>query len=620
MPSEETPLVVTNENPEVAASIFSKLYFCWVNPIFRLGSKRSLQPDDMYPIDPEMASETLTARLEKEWQRQVDEGGTPSLIKAIFVSNKSSIIFLLLLAHLFCVIRIANAFLFARIAVFFDPYSSVGRHEVLILTAGCAGVSVLWITVLPFMFYRTKKFASTLKIAVTGMIYRKACKLNQTEFAKLSVGNVVNLIENDAQRLEANCEILNGLVVQFLFIPLTFLLMCHQLGVIPSLVGYGSFLLIIPLQYGLGKQVAIVRAKTAPLSDERVKKIHEILTSMKLIKMYGWELMFKKLVETVRSREIWWNGIYVLLTTMTLVISMIWAPGISLLITVLYMKSTGTVVTTSWILSYLAFAFLIRIGLHFLSGQSFIYLGQLEASIKRIEICLLYKDDLATSINAKDRLKGVIIRSKVQQGNDGLTMIKMDNLNVTWGERNFGLSDLSISIRRRELVAIVGPVGCGKTTFLLAILRELRVLSGELYVQSSVSYASQTPWIFNGTVEDNIVFKRTLDQERLLSCINDCCLEDDLLQFPEGLRTRVGDKGMRLSGGQKARISLARAVYGNEDIILLDDPLSAVDSRSSEKLFRGLIKGSLATKTRLIVTHSTCYLPEVDRIIVLEPV
>ena len=139
-------------------------------------------------------------------------------------------------------------------------------------------------------------------------------------------------------------------------------------------------------------------------------------------------------------------------------------------------------------------------------------------------------------------------------------------------------------------------------------------------VRGKIAYASQEAWVFSGTVRQNILCGLGYDVKRYKEVVRACALEKDLSLLPDGDQTTVGDRGVSLSGGQKARLNLARALYIDADIYLLDDPLSAVDAQVGRHLFDRAITGYLCDKIRILVTHQLQYLPEVDRIVVLKEV
>ncbi|KAF9577874.1 hypothetical protein BGW38_006645, partial [Lunasporangiospora selenospora] len=189
------------------------------------------------------------------------------------------------------------------------------------------------------------------------------------------------------------------------------------------------------------------------------------------------------------------------------------------------------------------------------------------------------------------------------------------------------LNNLTMKLHKNELLAIVGPVGCGKSSFCMALLQELPLVSGSMDIaqqegrpQSALrmSYSAQSPWIFAGTIRSNILFGAPFDQERYDTVIKACELTRDLSLFPQGDETVIGEKGVTLSGGQRARVSLARAAYRDSDVYILDDPLSAVDPKVGRALFENCINGLLKDKARVLVTHQLQYIKHCENVIVLE--
>lgn len=266
-----------------------------------------------------------------------------------------------------------------------------------------------------------------------------------------------------------------------------------------------------------------------------------------------------------------------------------------------------------------------------------------------------------------------------QTNGDGSIMMK--NITASWTENTIAntLHDINVQIEPGKLYAIVGSVGAGKviyphiymypqkvmsslfvmqnaanlhvhfqSSFLQLILKELQQSHGEIKVNGTVSYASQEAWLFSGTVRNNVLFGQSYDKEKYNDVVRACALFKDFQQFNYGDRTLVGDRGASLSGGQRARINLARyistrnkryyieiltlrttfysndcynrAVYRNADIYLLDDPLSAVDTHVGKQLFNECIKNYLRNKTRILVTHQVQYLKDCDYIILLNNV
>nr|KAJ3419949.1 Multidrug resistance-associated protein 1 [Polyrhizophydium stewartii] len=182
----------------------------------------------------------------------------------------------------------------------------------------------------------------------------------------------------------------------------------------------------------------------------------------------------------------------------------------------------------------------------------------------------------------------------------------------------FALQDITLDIPRGSLVAVVGSVGSGKSSFLSALIGGMRKTAGDSALFGSVAYCAQEPWILTGTVEENIVFGNDAVRARIPAAIAAACLDHDLEILPNGLGTQIGEKGINLSGGQKARVALARAIARDADIYLLDDPIAALDAHVGKKVFDDAICGVLRGKTVVLVTHQLHLLPKVDTVVVLD--
>ena len=139
------------------------------------------------------------------------------------------------------------------------------------------------------------------------------------------------------------------------------------------------------------------------------------------------------------------------------------------------------------------------------------------------------------------------------------------------------ISNINFIAKNTDFISIIGPVGSGKTTLLVAIMRELEIKEGEVKTRGSISYVEQEPFILSETVKNNILFGHPYDESKFNTVLEVWCLDEDIEQLKDGIDTRIGERGINISGGQKARISMARAVYSDSDIYLLDDPLSALD-------------------------------------------
>ena len=198
--------------------------------------------------------------------------------------------------------------------------------------------------------------------------------------------------------------------------------------------------------------------------------------------------------------------------------------------------------------------------------------------------------------------------------------VVLEEVSGKWNseETELSLDNVSLTSSPGKLVAIIGPVGSGKSSIIQAVLGEFPSSRGNISVSGKISYSPQESWVFSGSVRQNIIFGMDFDEARYWQVVEACALKHDFSQWEFGDRTLVGERGVSLSGGQKARVSLARAVYRNADTYLLDDPLSAVDVHVGRHLFNNCIRGFLKSKAVILVTHQLQYLQDADQIIVLK--
>ncbi|KAL3867282.1 hypothetical protein ACJMK2_044496 [Sinanodonta woodiana] len=264
-------------------------------------------------------------------------------------------------------------------------------------------------------------------------------------------------------------------------------------------------------------------------------------------------------------------------------------------------------------------------------------IAQLLASIKRIMRVLMLDDMNTVERNMRKEVRGPV---RIPESESNIA-VEMNNMTAFWDSHiqddkyghskanhmqqgedscftSFGLKGISLRVRKGELLAVIGNVGAGKSSFLMSLLGELPLLEGVLTLNGCLGYVSQQPWVFSATLRENILFGSPYDKTKYDQIVYSCALVKEIEQFRYGDLTLVGEKGMCLSGGQKSRVTLARCLYQDANIFLLDDPLSAVDTTVGRHLFSRCICDYLKGKTRILVTHQLQYLKKADRILILK--
>ena len=266
---------------------------------------------------------------------------------------------------------------------------------------------------------------------------------------------------------------------------------------------------------------------------------------------------------------------------------------------------------------FLAILNLMKLDVTWIIAQGAKDLADFSKALSRIQDLLEHHN-----INVQKYLQDAFAKTRETQFSNECKpkTVSLQNVVCSWsGDWNRPtLKSLCLKAENGDLLFITGPVGSGKSSVFCAILIEMPLLDGEISCQGRIAWVSQQPWVFSGTVRDNILFGKTFDSHKYRKTLEACDLDKDLEGFPYGDMTRVGERGIVLSGGQRARVELARAVYSDADIYLLDDPLSAVDSKVGQHIFYNCINTLLDGKTRLMITHNLQVLNEVKNIVFMK--
>jgi ABC-type multidrug transport system fused ATPase/permease subunit len=375
---------------------------------------------------------------------------------------------------------------------------------------------------------------------------------------------------------------------------------------IPSLVGVATMILMIPLASWVGSFLHKIRKKLMKTTDTRISAINELLQGIRIVKFFAWEQRFAKKIATLRDNElsmlwvyVWVNAAYrvlwqaaPVLVSFSTFASMTWFSGNGL--------DISTAFTCLSILQNMQRPLLLIPDIAMNCLEALVSYSRIKEFLDLPEL-----PDYVNLDNAPSNDEFVQFISP-----SGFKWYGETDEEVS---KSFSLSNIALSFPKKGLSVIYGTTGSGKSALLHAILGELYCTKGGVHLMNSklpktelpIAYASQHVWLQNATIKDNILFGCTYDEQRYLSVIKQCALRRDLIVLEGGDMTEVGEKGVNLSGGQKARIGLARALYSSAAIILMDDPLSAVDAPTAKHIFDRAINGPLMNgRTRILVTHA----------------
>lgn len=472
--------------------------------------------------------------------------------------------------------------------------------------------------------YQVSKVALSARAALVSSIYGKALRVRSSDLARFTLGEVINFMSTDTDRVVNFFNSFHevwSLPFQF---SIALYLLYLQVGV-AFLGGLGVALLLVPLNKLLASRILENNKQMLRHKDSRVKLMTEVLFGIRVIKFYNWEAHFAERIAACRKLEL---SHLKAIKYLDAVCVYTWAalPVVISILTFVTYVFLGHELTAAKVFTTLAL-----VGMLILPLNSFPWVlnGTLEAkvSLDRIQRFLkLSNVDLNayySPVTPEDPEASVVIGQGTFSWQDGSSL---DHPAEQEGEAgspsgHLLLQDLHLRVTKGSLVVVVGKVGCGKSSLLAAISGELNRLTGTVYVQGreeGFGLATQEPWIQHATVRDNILFGRGYDSIFYQAVIEACALTDDLNILPSGDRTEVGEHGVTLSGGQKARLALARAVYMEKDIYLLDDPLAAVDSDVAHHLMDKCILGILRSKTRILCTHRIEFVDKADVVVLMD--
>jgi ABC-type multidrug transport system fused ATPase/permease subunit len=449
-----------------------------------------------------------------------------------------------------------------------------------------------------------------VKTGLITLIYRKSLRLSQGERAGRTSGDIVNLQSVDAVRI--------GDIAQYGHIawsgPFQILLSfisLYQLVGWQAFMGVGVMIISLPITTFLSRVQKRLQRRLMAVKDVRTRLMSEILNNIKSIKLYGWERAFANKVYDARN-----NNELAMLRKIGIVMScsnFFWAT-IPFLVAFgtfsTYVATSDVPLTSEMIFPAISLFTLLAFPLSVFSN---IINSIIEAlvSVERLETFLA-----ADEIDPNTR---TITNGDEAQIGDEVVSIKGGEFRWVHDSVTPTLEGIDLSVKKGDLAAIIGRVGDGKSSLLGALLGEMTKSEGTVSLRGDIAYFSQTSWILSATVKDNIVFGHRFDPVFYDKVLDACALRADLAVLPDGHMTEVGEKGVSLSGGQKARICLARAVYARADIYLLDDPLSAVDAHVGRHIFDNVLgpAGLLKSKARILCTNAVNMLPQASQIVML---
>nr|UYV50462.1 YCF1 [Agaricus brasiliensis] len=600
----------TQESPVLTANIFSIWAFSWMTPLMKKGVKQYITEQDLPALVPSDESHKLGDDLEKALSKH-------ALWKALFIAYGKPYAEAAGLKVLQDLLAFSQPQFLRILLAYISLYQNYRRTsldrpselEGFAIAVIMFFASIVQTICLNQYFQRTFETGMRVRAGLVSVIYKKALILSNDERGRAS-GDIVNLMSVDATRLQDLCTY--GLIAISgpLQIIIAFVSLYNLLGW-SAFVGVGIMIFSIPLNTQIARVLKRMQEAQMKNRDKRTRLMSELLANIKSIKLYAWEYSFLRRILEVRNEQ----ELKMLrrIGIVTAGNTALWS-GIPLLVAFASFATAATVssrpLTSDIIFPAISLFMLLQFPLAMFS--------QVTSNIIEAAVSVKRLDSFLSAAELQTDAVEYVPTSSLQEGD---TVLSIEGGEFSWDKEDVKstLEDINLTVKKGQLVGVLGRVGAGKTSLLSAIIGDMNRREGSVSVKGTVAYAPQNPWIMSATIRENILFSHEYDETFYNLVIEACALLPDLALLADGDMTEVGEKGITLSGGQRARLSLARAVYSRADLVLLDDCLAAVDSHVARHVFDNVIgpHGILASKARILVTNSITFVRQFDSMIYL---
>ncbi|CCH41462.1 putative membrane protein [Wickerhamomyces ciferrii] len=610
--------------PLINANLFSKLTLSWVSEIIKIGYHRRIEDEDLYELVDDLAIQNMTTDFGTHFEKRIKEWKESKQRKSDEKFSK----YVLLLAlndtfwerywfggvfRVICDVTQVVTPLLVRSLVRHVHYQesdpSLGKGKAI---GYCFGISLLLILSSLAncnFFHMSMLSGAQVKAVLTNIAYNKSFKLSAKSKMEFPNGKVNTLVMTDLARIDLALGVLHFIWSFTIALAISIAILIVFIG--PSaLVGIATCLVVIFFVFALSKALKSLRKKTSGYIDSRVSAVREVVNAMKMIKFYCWEMPYYQIISNIRDSEK------------------------KHVLKMRYIKSSLFSLVTSTSILAQCFTFLTLYGVgsgNFKSYNIFSSLALFSSLRQPLSVLPSAVAFVVDGNIALDRVTEFLQAEESDEYvefmdiNESENSIEIENGTFTWNVSNTDeeskisniFDNIDLKVQRGEFIVITGSVGSGKSSLLNAIHGTIQKITGSVKIFGSMTFCS-IPWIQNETIRENILFGKPYDKDRYWSIIKYCSLEDDLKLFSHGDQTEVGERGITLSGGQKARINLARAVYADSDIILMDDVLSAVDAKVGKHIMDSCICGFLKNKTRILATHQLSLINSADRVVFVD--
>ena len=633
---------VNTLSPYYKSNCLGKFFFNWTRYAMNTANKAPLKIVDFKGLGEQDQSQNLLKPLLEKWTSEKNKKEDVILDENAFFYAILKTYYLWIIALTFlnlCIdsLKYLQIYFYDSIIQYFEYYHSPEKNEPPFLPIYINALGLVLIKISKTFFHHQVKFISqALGVkaanAVTALIYEKVTKTSIFIKSQISEGEILNFIQVDSEKL----NFLFASLPKILTVPFNLIVSFYALFLFfgkSFIFGLKILVIMILIIWYIQHRYLVNTKEMLKKKDKRMRLTTHTFHIIKILKLFGWEDEFRENIDNKRNDElINIKNILYLTAFRTFVNS-----NLSLLTSLASIGGYTYYYGAMEVKTLFSSTKLVKeVAVPLVDIPQFITdLNSLMISLRRIQNFLVVKD-----IEISKKIERNINLIKNDSNNDDSigNHIAIDFRNCDFGikgEEKIAkdeykkvadkvlLKEIDLSINKGDLVSIIGETGSGKTCLINSILKNLELLNEnnpekKYYIFSNkISYACQDPWIMNGTIRDNIIFYDKFDKERYNKVVNACQLDKDFENLKHGDKTEIGSTGNNISGGQRARIALARAIYKDADIYLFDDPISSVDTYISMKIFHQAIVNLLKDKTRIFVTHDTRNLKYSSRVIVM---
>ncbi|KAJ3361255.1 Multidrug resistance-associated protein 4, partial [Allomyces arbusculus] len=585
----------------------SDLVFLQASPLVEKGFwQGQLEHNDLLPIRDADQSEVLATKMREAWNNHLFSGMTPSMWRVLVTVFGRHYLTIAVLAAGSGMCKISSAIFLGHFISFLQTPDAPLEQGVG-FGAGLA-MAMLTFSILESHFMMNAyRIGIRARVAITAFLYSHLLTLNGATLPP--VGQTLNVISNDAQKVEDAAPFLIFLVLgpieTCVVVAVTWIYMGWA-----AAAAFGTLFAMLLLVSTNMERFKVARGNMVDARDRRMRLLSELIKSIEMIKLYAWESAFVRLVLDARREEVAhlrkWYDLKGLNTAFTWTV-----PGAMAVAGFFaWFFGVGTTFTTEGVFTSLLLFGSVRVNMSWRVPRSMELVADLRVSFQRIEEFMNLKATAAvTPLNQTDE--------------ETNTVLAFNSATFAWTPNQPILRDVDLTIRAGQIVAVIGQVGSGKSSLLLAALGQLHTNRTDAVRRvTDVAYTPQAAYVFPGTVEDNIVMASPVDADRLARVVAVCQLTPDIARWDNGLQTRLGERGVKVSGGQRARLCLARALYHADAtqarLVVLDNVFAALDAHVADTIFtelREFFKVSGAAV--VIVTHHLHLVAQCDEVVYL---